>query len=85
MGLCCAWRLSLRGHAVQLIDAGSSSPDELNGSQAALGVLMARVFHRSSSRGWRLRQQSLELWSLWRLELASRGLEVPWRQGLLLP
>ena len=84
MGLCCAWRLSLRGHAVQLIDAGSSSPDELNGSQAALGVLMARVFHRSSGRGWRLRQQSLELWSLWRLELASRGLEVPWRQGLLL-
>ena len=84
MGLCCAWRLGLRGHAVQLVDAGSSSPDQRNGSQAALGVLMARVFHRSSGRGWRLRQQSLELWGLWRQELAKRGLVVPWRQGLLL-
>jgi len=84
VGLCCAWRLGLRGHAVQLIDAGSTRSDQRNGSQAALGVLMARVFHRSSGRGWRLRQQSLELWNLWRQELASRGLLVPWRQGLLL-
>ncbi|MFZ0408693.1 MAG: FAD-dependent oxidoreductase [Cyanobium sp.] len=81
VGLCCAWRLLLRGHDVQLIDPGHPLP---NGSQAALGVLMARVCHRSSGRGWRLRQQSLELWNLWRQELASRDLPIAWRQGLLL-
>ena len=83
VGLSCAWRLGLRGHDVQLIDAGNR-PGHPNGSQAALGVLMARVFHRSSGRSWRLRQQSLELWGQWRQELASRGLPIPWRQGLLL-
>ena len=83
VGLSCAWRLGLRGHDVQLIDAGSR-PGHPNGSQAALGVLMARVFHRSSGRSWRLRQQSLELWGEWRQELARRGLPIPWRQGLLL-
>ena len=83
VGLSCAWRLLLRGHEVQLIDH-DAGPAQLNGSQAALGVLMARVFHRSSGRSWRLRQQSLELWKLWRLDLASRDLPIPWRQGLLL-
>ena len=83
VGLACAWRLGLRGHDVQLIDAGSR-PGHPNGSQAALGVLMARVFHRSSGRSWRLRQQSLQLWGEWRQELAGRGLPIPWRQGLLL-
>lgn len=54
------------------------------GSEAALGVLMARVFHRSSGRGWRLRQRSLELWQHWRSTLAERGQPIPWRPGLLL-
>ena len=53
-------------------------------SAAALGVLMGRVFHRSSGRGWRLRQQSLALWRQWRCELAARGRPIPWRSGLLL-
>ncbi len=83
VGAACAWRLLLQGHEVQLIDPGSC-PDRPNGSRAALGVLMARVFHRSSGRSWRLRQQSLELWDLWRKELASRDRPIPWRQGLLL-
>ncbi len=83
VGLGCAWRLGLRGHQVQLIDAGTS-PDQPNGSQAALGVLMARVFHRSSGRSWRLRQHSLDLWNSWRQELAARDLPIAWRQGLLL-
>ena len=83
VGLGCAWRLGLRGHQVQLIDAGTS-PGQLNGSEAALGVLMARVFHRNSGRGWRLRQQSLDLWGRWRQELAAHGLPIAWRQGLLL-
>ena len=83
VGLGCAWRLRLRGHDVQLIDAPASE-EHPNGSRAALGVLMARVFHRSSGRAWRLRQQSLESWNLWRQELHERGLPINWRQGLLM-
>lgn len=88
VGLSCAWLLSRRGHRVLLVDGGPSAPaleGELErGSEAALGVLMARVFHRSSGRGWRLRQRSLELWGAWRRQLEARGWPVPWRQGLLL-
>lgn len=88
VGLSCAWLLSRRGHRVLLVDGGPSAPaleGELErGSEAALGVLMARVFHRSSGRGWRLRQRSLELWGAWRQELAARGRLILWRQGLLL-
>lgn len=91
VGLCCAWLLSRRGHRVLLLDGDGAAerPPQLDslvarGSDAALGVLMARVFHRSSGRGWRLRQRSLALWTEWRRQLAARGLEIPWRPGLLL-
>ncbi|MEB3200177.1 MAG: FAD-dependent oxidoreductase [Synechococcaceae cyanobacterium] len=55
-----------------------------SGSGAALGLLMAQVFHRSSGRAWRLRQRSLALWSEWRQELEDRGRPLDWRPGLLL-
>lgn len=88
VGLSCAWLLSRRGHRVLLIDGGPAAAalegQIERGSDAALGVLMARVFHRSSGRGWRLRQRSLELWGEWRRELEARGWPVPWRPGLLL-
>jgi glycine/D-amino acid oxidase-like deaminating enzyme len=56
----------------------------LAGSQAALGVLMARVFQRSSGRAWRLRQRSHQLWQEWIRELEQRGHRLPRRGGLLL-
>lgn len=91
VGLSCAWLLSRRGHRVLLLDGceaperpSASDPLAQRGSDAALGVLMAQVFHRSSGRGWRLRQRSLELWGAWRRELAERGRPIPWRPGLLL-
>jgi len=97
VGLSSAWLLTRRGHAVQLID-GHPSPAGWNdadsslmrrrwsqgGSEAALGVLMAGVFHRSSGRAWRLRQRSQLLWRQWRRDLADRGRPVEWRAGLLL-
>jgi glycine/D-amino acid oxidase-like deaminating enzyme len=64
--------------------AGTRAPSPLSGSQAALGVLMARVFHRSSGRAWRLRQQSHALWEQWLAELERRGHRLPRRHGLLL-
>ena len=90
VGRACAWQLVQRGHQVLLVDPlplGSDrrcDPPPDTGSWAALGVLMAQVFHRSSGRAWRLRQRSLELWSQWRQQLAERGQPLPWRPGLLL-
>jgi len=85
VGLAVAWLLSRRGHPVLLIDpAASPSTSNLrSGSGAALGLLMAQVYRRSSGRGWRLRQQSLALWQQWRQELDQRGHAIPFRPGLL--
>lgn len=56
----------------------------LSGSEAALGLLMADVFHRASGRAWRLRQRSRELWAQWGQQLEARGLPLARRSGLLL-
>jgi len=94
LGRAAAWRLAERGHAVTLVDpaldggpgdaAGPAGPGGTSGSQAALGVLMARVFHRSSGRAWRLRQRSHALWQEWLAELERRGHRLPRRRGLLV-
>ncbi len=48
VGLSTAWLLQRRGHAVRLIDPALAGPPTAHaGSWAALGVLMAQVFHRS--------------------------------------
>ncbi len=44
---------------------------------------MGRIYHRSTGRAWRLRQQSLALWREWRRELMLRGLPLKFRPGLL--
>jgi D-amino-acid oxidase len=84
VGLSVAWLLQNQGHQVCLIDPqlGDAQADGA-GSSAALGLLMAQVYRRSSGRGWRLRQQSLQLWHTWREQLAARGHALPWRPGLL--
>ena len=85
VGLAAAWQLAEQGHAVTLVDPRlGSGHAEPSGSAAALGILMAQVFHRSSGRAWRLRQQSHALWNAWLAELTRRGYVLPRRQGLLL-
>ncbi len=85
MGLSCAWWLQRRGHAVTLVAPDAAGPQSAGaGSSAALGVLMGQVFHRAGGRAWRLRQQSLALWSQWRSELEERGHPIPGLSGLLL-
>ncbi|MEI6829158.1 MAG: FAD-dependent oxidoreductase [Synechococcaceae cyanobacterium ELA445] len=79
VGLCCAWHLRRRGHRVTLLDDG-----EPGGSAAALGLLMAHVYRRSSGRGWRLRQNSMALLEQWQGELAAVGHGVAVHRGLLL-
>lgn len=79
-----AWWLNEHGHHVELIDpALKERQASESGSTAALGLLMAQVFRRSSGRGWRLRQQSLALWKQWRKQLLGRGHPIPLRPGLL--
>jgi glycine/D-amino acid oxidase-like deaminating enzyme len=56
----------------------------MGGSNAALGLLMAQVFHRASGRAWRLRQSSLNLWECWLEELRSQGHPLQLNRGLLL-
>ncbi len=88
VGLATAWWLQCRGHTVLLLDPALGSPatqhPERSGSLAALGVLMADSFHRERGRAWELRQQSLQLWSRWRHDLALRGHPIPHRSGVLL-
>jgi glycine/D-amino acid oxidase-like deaminating enzyme len=89
VGLAVAWELLRHGLAVELIDPGLDQADlsatgSSSGSQAALGVLMAQVFHRSSGRAWRLRQQSHQLWQEWLSTLQERGHRLHRRHGLLL-
>lgn len=84
VGFSMAWHLQRQGHQVTLIaPERSSNPGELSGSQAALGLLMAQVYRRSSGRGWRMRQQSLALWQQWRQELEQRDYPIPGLNGLL--
>ena len=85
VGLSIAWLLQRQGHTVRLLDPWLNGPPAADsGSWAALGVLMGQVFHRSSGRGWRLRQRSLELWQDWIHELQALGHSIPYRKGLLL-
>jgi glycine/D-amino acid oxidase-like deaminating enzyme len=84
IGRTAAWHLQQRGHQVSLVDPEPAGHDPRAGSTAALGVLMAQVFHRASGRAWRLRQRSLALWEQWIAQLQSRGHPVALRRGLLL-
>lgn len=84
VGLSIAWLLQGHGHRVRLVDPAEAGPQPPQaGSSAALGLLMARIYRRSSGRGWRLRQRSLELWARWRQQLEATGQRLPWRPGLL--
>jgi glycine/D-amino acid oxidase-like deaminating enzyme len=85
VGVATAWLLLRQGHRVQLLDTCLQGRQTApSGSRAALGVLMAQVFHRSSGRAWRLRQRSLELWQQWIALLEAQGHSLPRRQGVLL-
>jgi glycine/D-amino acid oxidase-like deaminating enzyme len=85
VGVSVAWQLLRHGHPVTLIDPQLDQvTPERCGSAAALGVLMAQVFHRSSGRSWRLRQRSHHLWQQWLDAFEAAGHPVAQRSGLLL-
>ena len=56
-----AFELSNYGFDITLVDQ-----DEIhNSSNAALGMLMGKIYQKRKGRSWKLRQKSLELWPKW--------------------
>ena len=56
-----AFKLSNSGFDITLVDQ-----DEIhNSSNAALGILMGKIYQKRTGRSWFLRQKSFELWPKW--------------------
>ena len=56
-----AFELSDNGFDITLVDQ-----DEIhNSSNAALGILMGKIYQKRKGRSWSLREKSLELWPKW--------------------
>jgi len=56
-----AFKLSDYGFNITLVDQDESH----NSSNAALGILMGKIYQKRKGRSWILRQTSLELWPKW--------------------
>ncbi|MBW3042963.1 NAD(P)/FAD-dependent oxidoreductase [Prochlorococcus marinus] len=84
-GITTAFHLGQKGYKVNLIDPKVNSEinniNPLNGSQAALGVLMGNSYKRTKGRAFFLRKKSMELWKDWLIQLdysrSSIALEKP--------
>ena len=72
-GITTAFHLGKKGYKVNLIDPKVNSEinhiNPLNGTQAALGVLMGNSYKRSKGRAFLLRNKSMKLWRDWLLEI----------------
>ena len=72
-GISTAFHLGEKGYNVNLIDTKIKSEisnlNPLNGTQAALGVLMGNCYKRSKGRAFLLRNKSMKLWEEWLLQL----------------
>ena len=56
-----AFELSKYGFDITLIDQNEMQ----NSSNAALGILMGKIYQKRKGRSWKLRQKSTELWPKW--------------------
>jgi len=56
-----AFELSKYGFDIKIID----QDEKYNSSNAALGILMGKIYQKRKGRGWMLRQKSSELWPQW--------------------
>ncbi len=56
-----AFELSKYGFDIKIID----QDEKRNSSNAALGILMGKIYQKRKGRGWMLRQKSSELWPKW--------------------
>ncbi len=56
-----AFELSNYGFDIKIID----QDEKQNSSNAALGILMGKIYQKRKGRSWMLRQKSSELWPKW--------------------
>ena len=56
-----AFELSKYGFDIKIIDHDEGQ----NSSNAALGILMGKIYQKRKGRGWLLRQKSSKLWPKW--------------------
>ena len=56
-----ALELSNLGFQVSIIDPCQDN----NGSNAALGILMGKIYQKRNGRSWELRKKSMQLWPQW--------------------
>ncbi len=56
-----AFELSKYGFDIKIID----QDEKQNSSNAALGILMGKIYQKRKGRSWMLRQKSSELWPKW--------------------
>jgi len=56
-----AFELSKYGFDIKIIDQN----EQQNSSNAALGILMGKIYQKRKGRSWALRQKSSELWPKW--------------------
>jgi len=56
-----AFKLSKYGFNIRIIDQNEIH----NSSNAALGILMGKIYQKRKGRSWMLRKKSLELWPKW--------------------
>ncbi len=56
-----AFELSKYGFDIKIIDQN----EQQNSSNAALGILMGKIYQKRKGRSWVLRQKSSELWPKW--------------------
>ena len=73
-----AFELSHYGFDITIIDH-----DEIhNSSNAALGILMGKIYQKRKGRSWLLRQKSLELWPEWINNLQEYNPELKFEKPL---
>ena len=56
-----AFELSKYGFDIKIID----QDEKQNSSNAALGILMGKIYQKRTGRGWALRHKSSDLWPKW--------------------
>ena len=65
-----ALELAKLGFKVLVIDPCQST----NSSNAALGILMGKIYQKRTGRSWELREKSIKLWPKWLKEFNNSGL-----------
>ena len=74
-----ALELAKLGFKVLIVDPCQNT----NSSNAALGILMGKIYQKRTGRSWELREKSIELWPKWLKEFREINPKVAFEKPLL--